>query len=87
MRTEIAKYTVGELQVEVVRGMIDDQFIRNCYTLMVETRIGNADSRKACWEYDMAGERPPRFMGYSSDREVIERIRGELVAMAERFHG
>jgi hypothetical protein len=75
--------TKKALHIEVSRGYVDQQFIRNRYTLMVETRIGEGDTRKCCWEF--GGRKSPRFMGYISGSEVVARLTGELNAAAERF--
>lgn len=73
----------GDLFIEASRGRIDDQFIRNRYTLMVETQIDDSDTRHCCWEFGN-GE-PPRFMGYTWGSEVVAKIAGELKAVAERL--
>lgn len=73
----------GALKVETIRGRIDDQFIRNRYTLMVESQINDGDTRKCCWEFGN-GE-PPRFMGYTSGSEVSARLAGALKEVADRY--
>ena len=75
----------GDLLVEVLRGYVDDQFIRNRYTLLIETTIGAGDTRKAAWEFGN-GE-PLRFMGYTSSSEIAAGIAEELRAVADRFDG
>jgi hypothetical protein len=67
--------------IKVMRGLVDNQFIRNRYTLMVETQVDDRDTRKCCWEFGN-GE-PPRFMGYTSGSEVVARLAGELKPVAE----
>lgn len=73
----------GPLAIRVMRGLVDNQFIRNRYTLMVETQIGDGDTRKCCWEFGN-GE-PPRFMGVTWGSEIVALIAGELKAVADRF--
>lgn len=73
----------GDLSVRVMRGMIDNQFIRNRYTLMVETEIGTGDPRKCCWEFGN-GE-PPRFMGYTSGSVAAAMIGTAIKEVAGRY--
>ena len=73
----------GGLAIRVMRGMVDDQFIRNRYTLMVETRLTDRDTMKCCWEFGN-GE-PPRYMGHTSGAEVSARIADGLREVVERF--
>lgn len=73
----------GPLAIRVTRGLVEDQFIRNRYTLMVETQIGDGDTRRCCWEFG-SGE-PPRFMGVIWGSEISALIACELEAVVERF--
>ncbi len=73
----------GPLMIEAARGRIDDQFIRNRYTLMVTTQLDDGDAQHCCWEFGN-GE-PPRYMGHTSGSEVVARIAGALKEVAARF--
>jgi hypothetical protein len=71
------------LAIRVMRGLVDSQFLSDRYTLMVETQIGDRDTRKCFWEF--GGGQPPRFMGYLSGAEASAMIADGLKAVAGRY--
>ena len=70
---------------EVIRGYVDSQFVRNCYTLAIITRYPDGSSRHTCWEFSRVPGRPMRFMGTTTGAEISARIAGALREVADRF--
>lgn len=65
MITELLNYTTpAGATIEVRRGYIEDQLIRNVYSLVIEFRDALGDIMRATmWEVDYAKRRPLRLMG------------------------
>ncbi len=83
--SKVHKLTVGKLRIEVIRGHIDDQFVRNCYTLSVHTQIAGRDGRQAAWEFSPGPTPRLRYLGHVSDGAMAEHIRGELERAVEGY--
>jgi hypothetical protein len=72
------RLVLGRVTVELDRGYVATQFIRNCYTLQVATRLpGSTTWRYACWEFSRCGTHP-RFLGYQTTESRCAHLRGEL---------
>lgn len=80
-----ARELAGRPTIKVERGHVDDQFIRNCYTLAIITRWPAGSSRYTCWEFSKDGTWNPRFMGTTTGAEISAKIAGELREVAGRF--
>lgn len=85
MKEQVARKTVGRVRVDLDRGFIDDQFVRNCYTLSVHTQLPYRDGRTVAWEYSRGPGCHFRYLGHMSDGAMVEHIRGELERSVERF--
>jgi len=78
-----ARGRVMSVKVTLERGLLDNQFLRGRYTLVVTTQIDEGDTRKSAWEF--GNDEPPVHLGWTTGSECVRQIR-DAIRVAVRRH-